>query len=76
MGSIAGLLFGRDGGRLVDLILGPSREERDAAGRTRQSERWCGSTPGTAPAPGQLGRVRGPRPVPRGMGPRGGFFGR
>jgi hypothetical protein len=69
MDDIAGLLFGRGGGGLLDLILGPSREERDAADRTRQSAEWCGSTPGGRPAPGPLGRPLGrPRgPMPRGL---------
>ena len=64
MDGIAGLLFGRGGGGLLDLILGQSREERDAADRTRRSGQWCGSTPGRPPAPG-------PRGIPRGIVPRG-----
>ena len=69
MDGIAGLLFGRGSGGLLDLILGQSREERDAADRTRQSGQWCGSTPGRRPAPGPLGRPLGrPRgPMPRGI---------
>jgi hypothetical protein len=64
MDGIPGLLFGRGGG-LLDLILGQSREERDAADRTRQSGQWCGSTPGRRPSPGPLGGPRGR--VPRGI---------
>jgi hypothetical protein len=67
MDGITGLLFGRDGGRLLNMILGPSREERDAADRTRRSGQWCGSTPGDAPPPVPFGQRRGPRPVPRGI---------
>jgi hypothetical protein len=70
MDGIQGLLFGRGGGRLLDLILGQSREERDATDRTRQSGQWCGSTPGDAPTPRPHGMRRGPRPVPRGWYPR------
>ena len=70
MDGIAGLLFGRGGGGgLLDLILGQSREERDAADRTRQSGQWCGSTPGRRSAPGPRGIPRGP--MPRGPMPRG-----
>ena len=65
MDRITRALFGRDGGRLLDLILGESREERDAADQTRRSEEWCGSTPGNAPDARELGRVRRPRPVRR-----------
>jgi hypothetical protein len=63
-----GLLFGRDGGRLLNMILGPTREERGAADRTRRSSQWCGSTPGDAPPPAPFGmRRRAPRPTPRGL---------
>jgi hypothetical protein len=66
MDGIRGLLFGRDGGRLLDMILDPSREERRAADRTRESGQWCGTTPEDAPSPWRLG-ARGPRPRRRGM---------
>jgi hypothetical protein len=67
MDGIKGLLFGRDGGGLLDIILGPSREERGAADRTRESGRWCGSTPERAPSPWQFGGARGSRPMRRGL---------
>jgi hypothetical protein len=60
MDGIVGLLFGRDGGRLIDLVLDPTREERETAARTRRSGRWCGTTPGNAPGPRDLGGM--PRP--------------
>ena len=66
MDGIARRLFGRDGDRLLDMILGPSREERGAADRTRESGQWCGSTPEDAPSRWRLG-TRGPRPIRRGM---------
>ena len=46
MGSIASLLFGRDAGRLLDLITGESDREQEAADRVVRSGEWCGSTPG------------------------------
>jgi hypothetical protein len=64
MDGIERLLFGRDGGGLLDMILGPSREERGAADRTHQAGQWCGSTPENAPSRWQLGGARGPR-LPR-----------
>ena len=46
MGSIASLLFGRDAGRLLDLITGESDREQEAADRVVRSGEWCGSAPG------------------------------
>jgi hypothetical protein len=46
MGTIASLLFGRDGGRLLDLITGESDREQEMADRVVRSGEWCGSTPG------------------------------
>lgn len=60
MDTIASLLFGRDAGRLLDLITGESDREQEAADRVRRSGEWCGSTPGhgsASPAPGR------PRPT-------------
>jgi hypothetical protein len=55
MGTIASLLFGRDAGRLLDLITGESDREQEAADRVVRSGEWCGSTPGH-------GRTRGETP--------------
>ena len=55
MGTIASLLFGRDAGRLFDLVTGESSREQEAADRVARSGEWCGSTPG---------RARPIRPVP------------
>jgi hypothetical protein len=56
MGTIASLLFGRDAGRLLDLITGESVREEEMADRVVRSGEWCGSTPGhgraTRPADG------------------------
>jgi hypothetical protein len=46
MGTIASLLFGRDAGRLLDLITGETSREREMADRVARSGEWCGSTPG------------------------------
>jgi hypothetical protein len=46
MGTIASLLFGRDAGRLLDLIAGETSREREMADRVARSGEWCGSTPG------------------------------
>jgi hypothetical protein len=46
MGTIASLLFGRDAGRLLDLITGESDREQEMADRVARSGEWCGSTPG------------------------------
>lgn len=48
MRGIAELLFGRDVGRALDLVLGPTGEERDMAARVGDAGRWCGTTPGAA----------------------------
>lgn len=53
MRSFAERLFGRDAGRLLELIVGETGEERRAADRVRDADGWCGTTPGN---------VRGPRP--------------
>lgn len=47
MRSIARLLFGPDGDKLLDL-LAPGDHERDMADRARQSGEWCQTTPGTS----------------------------
>jgi hypothetical protein len=63
MGTIASLLFGRDAGRLLDLITGESVREEEMADRVVRSGEWCGSTPGhgraTRPADG-ADRLRPP----------------
>jgi hypothetical protein len=63
MGTIASLLFGRDAGRLLDLITGESDREQEAADRVVRSGEWCGSTPGhrrsNRPSPGS-DRLRPP----------------
>jgi hypothetical protein len=63
MDSIVSRLFGRDAGRLFDLITGESSREQEAAGRVVRSGEWCGSTPGgrrsNRPAPG-ADRLRPP----------------
>jgi hypothetical protein len=66
MGTIASLLFGRDAGRLLDLISGDG--EREAADRLARSREWCGSTPGHGRAPRPTsGEDRSPRsPFPFG----------
>jgi hypothetical protein len=46
MDTIASLLFGRDAGRLLDLIMGENGREREMADRVERSGEWCGSTPG------------------------------
>jgi hypothetical protein len=46
MGTIASLLFGRDAGRLLDLITGENDREQEMADRVARSGEWCGSTPG------------------------------
>jgi hypothetical protein len=46
MGTIASLLFGRDAGRLLDLIAGENDREQEMADRVARSGEWCGSTPG------------------------------
>jgi hypothetical protein len=46
MGTIASLLFGRDAGRLLDLVTGESDREQEMAERVIRSGEWCGSTPG------------------------------
>ncbi len=46
MGTIASLLFGRDAGRLLDLITGETGREQEMADRAVRSGEWCGSTPG------------------------------
>lgn len=77
MRGIAGLL-GRDAGRLLDLILGESEEEREMTDRVRRSARWCGTTPGRGSAGGQgAGPERGPRRARGGQGrfPAGGLGG-
>ena len=63
MGMIESLLFGRDAGRLLDLITGESDREQEMADRVARSGEWCGSTPGhgrsARPAPG-ADRLRPP----------------
>ena len=61
MGTIASLLFGRDAGRLFDLVTGDSGREQEMADRVARSGEWCGSTPG---------RGRSPRPEADWEGPR------
>ena len=46
MGTIASLLFGRDAGRLFDLVTGEGGREQEMADRVARSGEWCGSTPG------------------------------
>ena len=64
MRSITERLFGRDAGRLLDLILGESPEERRAADQVRDAGEWCGTTPGSAPVPGPVRPGAGRGPVP------------
>jgi len=45
MRSVARLLFGPEGDRLLDL-LGPTSEERRMAAQVREAGEWCKSTPG------------------------------
>jgi hypothetical protein len=63
MDSIVSLLFGRDAGRLFDLITGESSREREMADRVARSGEWCGSTPGRGRSrrpPGGLDSSRRP----------------
>ncbi len=52
MRSIAQRLLGPDAGRLLDLILGKTPEERGAVDRVRDAAEWCGTTPGSVPGTG------------------------
>ena len=70
MGTIASLLFGRDAGRLFDLITGESGREQEAADRVARSGEWCGSTPGGRRS-GR--RADGADPLRRAVFPFGGF---
>jgi len=45
MRSVARLLFGPEGDRLLDL-LAPTSEERRMAAQVRAAGEWCKSTPG------------------------------
>jgi hypothetical protein len=70
MRSIAERLFGRDAGRLLDLILSETPEENGAASRVRDAGGWCETTPDSVPAPGPFRRPgghvqRGPLPGSR-----------
>ena len=58
MGTIASLLFGRDAGRLLDLITGESDREQEAVDRVERSGEWCGSTPRTRTFEPSVGRRR------------------
>jgi hypothetical protein len=62
MGTIASLLFGRDAGRLLDLITGESDREQEMADRVVRSGEWCGSTPGHGRSGRQAGDADGSRP--------------
>jgi hypothetical protein len=55
IGALASLLFGRDAGRLLDLITGESDREQEMADRVVRSGEWCGSTPGRGRSPRQAG---------------------
>jgi hypothetical protein len=57
MDSIASRLFGRDAGRLLDLIAGGDGREGEAADRVERSGEWCGSTPGRGSAARQARRA-------------------
>jgi hypothetical protein len=46
MRDIARLLFGDDGGRLLDLFGGGDEDGFGMAERARSAGEWCGSTPG------------------------------
>ena len=70
MDSIASLLFGRDAGRLLDLVTGENGREQEMSDRVARSGEWSGSTPG--------GRRSGRRaesadPLRRAVFPFGGF---
>jgi hypothetical protein len=60
MRSIARLLFGPDGDRLLDL-LEPESGERRMTARVREAGEWCQTTPGAGPAhrtaPPRAGRL-------------------
>lgn len=47
MRSIARLLFGPDGDKLLD-VFSPGDRERYMADRARRSGEWCQTTPGTS----------------------------
>jgi hypothetical protein len=49
MRSIARLLFGPDGDRLLDELASESGERRMTT-RAREAAEWCGTTPGADPA--------------------------
>jgi hypothetical protein len=70
MDSIVSLLFGRDAGRLLDLITGESDREQEAADRVARSGEWCGSTPGRGRSDR---RADGADPLRRPTFPFGGF---
>ena len=65
MGTIASLLFGRDAGRLLDLIAGGSGNEREMANRAVRSGEWCGSTPRGGSAARQARAAASSRPIER-----------
>ncbi len=60
MRDLAELLFGRDGSRLLRQVLGDSSGDREMADRARRSGEWCGSTPGSGSARGQVMCQGGP----------------
>jgi hypothetical protein len=62
MGTIASLLFGRDAGRLLDLITGESDREQEMADRVARSGEWCGSTPGHGRSGREAGGAERSRP--------------
>ena len=70
MDAIASLLFGRDAGRLLDLITGESGREQEMADRVSRSGEWCGSTPGGRHS---NRRADGADPLRRAVFPFGGF---
>jgi hypothetical protein len=68
MGTIASLLFGRDAGRLLDLITGDGGREQETADQLARAREWCGSTPGRGSAAREAGGAASSR---GGCGPLG-----
>lgn len=67
MRSVARLLFGPDGDRLLDMIAPDTRNERGMADRAREAGEWCQTTPGAgSPARWVTPPDRRPRPKRRG----------
>jgi hypothetical protein len=64
MRSIARLLFGPEGDRLIDLVAPGEHDEHGMAARVRQAGEWCQTTPGRSRTPSR------PRPSQPAFGPR------